>query len=83
MRPAAGRNIRRPRVYSVPQKSLRFAFRAVSAVAVVGQMITDLVELGETEQINSVVTGLDIDLESQVTTIQTAFAELDFVEVVA
>jgi len=69
--------------YSVPQKSLRFAFRAVSAVAVVGQMITDLVELGETEQINSVVTGLDIDLESQVTTIRTAFAELDFVEVVA
>jgi hypothetical protein len=68
--------------YSVPQQSLRFAFRAVSAVATVGQMITDLVELGQSEEINSVVTGMDIDLESQVTTLQTAFSELDFVELV-
>ena len=68
--------------YSQPQQSLNLSFRAVSDVLSVGQLITSIVENDESEDVNSVVTSLDVNLESQSTVIRSAFAELDFAELV-
>ena len=66
---------------SQPQR-LVFSYRAVSSVLPVGSLVTQLTGEGDPTDVNTVVTSLQVDLRNQSTTVQTAFAELDFAEVV-
>lgn len=65
--------------YSQPRRSLALSFRAITSGFAVGQLVTSITQAGSTQQINTVITSIELDLEQGRTTLNTSFAELDFV----
>ncbi len=68
------------RWFGVPRQAFTFEIRQLTAVLEVGDLITSVGTEDTQEDVNSVVTRHTIDLRSGKTTYVTAFAELDFGE---
>ena len=68
--------------YRQSQKLLQLTYRAIDGTLAVGTLITQLQEDGGTEDVNTVVTSWQVQLRNNITTIRTAFSELDFAGVV-
>lgn len=63
--------------YGVERQAFNFAFRQLSSVLSVGQLITTIGAAETEEEVNSVVTGIEWNLRHGGTKVTTGFAEID------
>lgn len=64
--------------YGTPRQTIDVKFRSISAAFAVGQIVTSVVSASGTEQINTVVTSIELDLQRGMTSVKTQYDELDF-----
>lgn len=64
--------------YGTPRQTLNLNFRGIPTGFAVGQLITAVNQDGTSQQINTVISSITLDLQGYSTSVRTNFAELDF-----
>lgn len=64
--------------YGTPRKALTLTYNSLRQFVSIGQLVTELVDNGEAEEVNTPITGLSINFREGTTTIETSYADADF-----